>query len=177
MAEIDQKLRGKGYPNKVKRRDVSQRIKKMHDYLREQQKSITEIVTSQSTYSQREKWYQNRTIQASLIGAIALILVSCVGWYIYSNNAGNKAKISAYISKDGTILRSKSFPWSIRKTKDEDGNTLYSIEGRRGDPTALSVFPDNPIGEYSVYESYGGMVIKFTCAEEKISNFKVEFKY
>ena len=177
MAKIDQNLRGKGDPKSVKQKDVSQEIEKMVNYLQQQQKSITEIVTSQSTYSQREKWYQNRTIQASLIGAIALILVSCIGWYIYSNNAGNKAKISAYISKDGTILRSKSFPWSIRKTKDEDGNTLYSIEGRRGDPTALSVFPDNPIGEYSVYESYGGMVIKFTCAEEKISNFKVEFKY
>ena len=85
--------------------------------------------------------------------------------------------IFAYISKDGSILRSKNFPWSIRKTKDDDGNTLYSIDDRRGDPTALSVFPDHNISEYSVYESYKGMVIKFTCAEEKISNFKVEFKY
>ncbi len=124
----------------------------------------------------KERWYQNRTIQAAIIGAFTLILVSCVGWYIFYNS-GETANIFAYVSKDGTILRSKNFPWSIRKTKDKEGNTLYSIEGRRGDPTALSVFPDNSIGEYSVYQSSGGMVIKFTCAEEKISNFKVEFKY
>lgn len=124
----------------------------------------------------KERWYQNRTIQAAIIGAFTLILVSCVGWYIFYNS-GETANIFAYVSKDGTILRSKNFPWSIRKAKDKEGNTLYSIEGRRGDPTALSVFPDNLIGEYSVYESYDGMVIKFTCAEEKISNFKVEFKY
>ncbi|MCK4829719.1 hypothetical protein KA005_79075 [bacterium] len=124
----------------------------------------------------KEKWYQNRTIQAAIIGAFTLILVSCVGWYIFYNS-GETSNIFAYVSKDGTILRSKNFPWSIRKTKDEDGNTLYSIEGRSGDPTALSVFPDNLIGEYSVRKSYNGMVIIFTCAEEKISNFKVEFKY
>jgi hypothetical protein len=66
---------------------------------------------SQSIYAQNEKWYQNRTIQAALISAFVLILVSIVGWCIsISNNSKEKAKIFAYVSKDGTILQSKNFP-------------------------------------------------------------------
>jgi len=29
-----------------------------------------------------EKWYQNRTIQATLIGAVVLILLSLIGWFV-----------------------------------------------------------------------------------------------
>ena len=120
------------------------------------------------------KWYQNRTIQAALIGAFTLILVSCVGWYI-SHKSGEANNIFAYISKDGAILRRNHFPWEIRKSNDQDGNILYTIVDRRGDATAISVVPDNP--KYTVYQSSGGMVIKFTCAEEKISDFTIKVKY
>jgi len=56
-----------------------------------------------------------------------------------------------------------------------DGNILYTIVDRRGDATAVSVVPDNP--KYTVYQSYDGMVIKFTCSEEEISNFTINLKY
>ncbi len=83
--------------------------------------------------------------------------------------------IFADVSKDGTILRSNNFPWDIRKSKDQDGNILYTLVDRSGDPTAISLAPDNP--KYTVYQSYDGMVIKFTCAEERISDFKIKVKY
>jgi hypothetical protein len=124
----------------------------------------------------REKWYQNRTIQAALIGAGVLLLVSIVGWY-RSYNSGETTNIFAYVSKDGTILRSKNFPWKITKTKYRNGNILYTIVDRRGDPTAISVFPDNSINEYFVRDSWDGLVIEFTCAEEKISDFTIKVKY
>ena len=146
-----------------------QRIAKRIRYLRQQQKAITEI-----SNAQKEHWYKNRTIQGALIGAFALILVSCIGWYIYSNSS-ESVSIFAEVSKDGTILRSNNFPWKIKKTKDQDGNILYTIVDRRGDSTAISVVPDNP--KYNVYQSYDGMVIKFTCDEEKISNFTIKLKY
>ncbi len=85
------------------------------------------------------------------------------------------SNIFADVSKDGAILRSNKFPWKIKKTKDRDGNILYTLVDRRGDSTAISVVPDNP--KYTVYQSYDGMVIKFTCAEEEISNFTIELKY
>jgi len=184
MAKIDQNLRGKGDPKSVKQKDVSQEIEKMVNYLQQQQKSIIEIATSQSIYAPKENFLQTNTFKFVVIPLLAILVMAIVGipaWISLFRKSGQisieTTDIFAYISKDGTILRSKNFPWSIRKKKDDDENILYSIDGRRGDPTALSVFPDNHISEYSVYESYKGMVIKFTCAEEKISNFKVEFKY
>ncbi len=124
----------------------------------------------------KEKWYQNRTIQAAIISAFTLILVSCVGWYIFYNS-GETTNIFAYVSKDGTILRSKNFPWNITKTKHRNGNILYTIVDRRGDPTAISVVPDNSINQYFVRDSWDGLVIEFTCVEEKISNFTIKLKY
>ncbi len=83
--------------------------------------------------------------------------------------------IFADVSKDGSILRSNNFPWKIRKSNEQDGNVLYTIIDRRGDATAISVVPDNP--KYTVYQSYDGMVIKFTCAEEKMSDFTIKVKF
>lgn len=83
--------------------------------------------------------------------------------------------IFADVSKDGTILRSNEFPWKIRKSKDRDGNILYTIVDRRGDATAVSVVPDYP--KYTVYQSYDGMVIKYTCSENEISDFTIKLKY
>jgi hypothetical protein len=92
-----------------------------------------------------------------------------------NRNSNEKSDIFADVSKDGNIIRSNNFPWEIRKSNDSDGNILYTIVDRRGDSTAVSVVPDNP--KYTVYQSIGGMVIKFTCPEEKISNFTIKLKY
>lgn len=87
------------------------------------------------------------------------------------------AKIFAYVSPDGKILRSNNFRWKITKAKNREGNIVYVINGRQGDTTAISVLPDNSMSEYKVSNGYDGMVITFTCAEEKISNFRIEVKY
>ena len=83
--------------------------------------------------------------------------------------------IFAEVSKDGDILRSNEFPWKIKKSKDKEGSILYTIVDRGGDPTAVSVIPDTP--KYTVYESYDGMVIKYTCDEKRISDFTIKLKY
>jgi hypothetical protein len=182
MAEIDQKLRGKGYPNKVKRRDVSQRIKKMHDYLREQQNAITEIAKSQSIQAPKEKFRQSNTFKFVVIPLLGIIVMSIVGipaWISLFRKAGQHSivdtNIFADVSKEGVVLRSNNFPWEIRKSNDQVGNILYTIVDRRGDATAVLVIPDNP--KYTVYQSYDGMVIKFTCSEKEISNFTIKLKY
>ena len=87
------------------------------------------------------------------------------------------AKIFAYVSPDGKILQSNNFRWKITKTKNRKGNIVYVINGRQGDITAISVLPDNSMSEYKVSNGHDGMVITFTCAEEKISNFRIEVKY
>lgn len=87
------------------------------------------------------------------------------------------AKIFAYVSPQGEILGSNSFPWKIIKTKNREGNIVYIIDGRQGDVTAVTILPDDLTKEYTVYNSYDGIAIKFTCAEEKISNFRIDIKY
>jgi hypothetical protein len=182
MAEIDQNLRGKGYPENVKRRDVSERIKKMHSYLQKQQKAITEMVTSQSVYAQKEKWYQRTKFKYVVIPLLTIVftlIFEIPSWISVFRQTGQAAiettNIFADVSKDGAILRSNNFPWKIQKTIDKDENILFTIVDRRGDATAISVIPDNP--KYTVYQSYEGMVIKYTCAEEKISDFAIKVKY
>ncbi len=89
------------------------------------------------------------------------------------------AKIFAYVSKSGEILKSNNFPWKITKEKNRNGNVIYVINGRQGDTTAVSVFPDdNTTSNYiRISNGYVGMVITFTCPEEKISNFRIDVKY
>lgn len=123
-----------------------------------------------------ERWYQSRTIQASLIGIVGLAIVSCVGWYI-QDNSDKATNIFAYVSNDGTVLRSKNFPWKITKTKMRNGNIIYIINERKGDPTAVEVFPDNTTEKYFVSDAWDGIKIEFTCPEEEISNFRVKLKY
>jgi hypothetical protein len=182
MAEIDQKLRGKGYPETAKRRDVSEKIKKMDDYLQEQQKAIVAIAKSQSKPALEEKFFQTNTFKFIVIPLLAILVTLIVGipaWIPLIRKTGQPSvettNIFADVSKDGTILRSNNFPWTIEKSRDKDRNTLYTIVERRGDATAISVVPDYP--EYTVYQSIEGMVIKFTCAEEEISDFTIKVKY
>jgi len=52
-----------------------------------------------------EKWYQNRTIQAALIGAGVLLLVSIVGWLIilYVNKSDARSDVGTTISNEPEI--------------------------------------------------------------------------
>ena len=54
-----------------------------------------------------EKWYQNRTIQAALIGAGVLLLVSIVGWLIilYVNKSDGRSDVGTTISNEPEISR------------------------------------------------------------------------
>jgi hypothetical protein len=127
-----------------------------------------------------EKWYQTNTFKGAVIALVVALLGGGIpAWFSLGNKTDHipttSIDIFADVSKDGSILRSNNFPWEIRKSNDQDGNILYTIVDRRGDATAVSIVPDNP--KYTVYQSYGGMVIKFTCAEEKISNFTIKLKY
>lgn len=182
MAEIDQNLRGKGYPETARRRDVSEKIKKMEGYLQEQQKAIVLIAKSQYKPALEEKFFQTNTFKyvvIPLLAILATLIVSIPAWIPLIRKTGQPSvettNIFADVSKDGKILRSNNFPWKIEKSKNKDGDILYTIVERRGDATAISVVPDYP--EYTVYQSFDGMVIKFTCAEEKISDFTIKVEY
>ncbi|MCX5632748.1 MAG: hypothetical protein NTW93_03615 [Phycisphaerae bacterium] len=87
------------------------------------------------------------------------------------------AKIFAYVSPQGEILKSSNFPWKIKKTKNKDGNVVYIIDGRQGDATAVSVYPYNSTKDYTINNTYSGLAIEFTYPEEKISNFRIDVKY
>ena len=85
------------------------------------------------------------------------------------------SNIFAEVSRGGEISKANEFPWKIKKTKNEEGDILYTIIGRSGDATAVKVIPDTP--KYTVNQSHDGMVIKYSCPEEKISDFKIVLKY
>ena len=79
----------------------------------------------------------------------------------------------AYVSKDGTVLQKKNFPWEITKITDSDGAIVYIIQERYGDSSEISVIPDRPVGT-DVYNAIDGVGVKFECPEEGIPNFKIE---
>lgn len=60
MAEIDQRLRGKGDPESVKRKDVSEKIEKMQSYLQRHKESFSKIAASKYQYflhvESRQDW-------------------------------------------------------------------------------------------------------------------------
>jgi len=125
------------------------------------------------------KWYQTNTFKFVVIPLVIALFLGIPAWFSLGNKTNHgptaSTNIFADVSKDGSILRSNKFPWEIRKSKDRDGNILYTIVDRRGDATAISVKPDKP--KYTVYQSWDGMVIKYTCPEEEISNFTIKLKY
>lgn len=182
MSKIDQKLRGKGFPETVASRDVSDKIKKMNEYLQEQQKAIVSISKSQYKPVLEEKFFQTNTFKFVVIPLLAILATLFVGipaWITLIHKTGQPSvetmNIFAEVSKEGKILRSNNFPWKIKKSKNKDGDILYTIVERSGDATVISVVPDYP--ECTVYQSIDGMVIKFTCPEEEISDFKINVKY
>lgn len=182
MSVIDQKLRGKGYPETVQRRDVSEKINKMNEYLQGQQKAIVSISKSRYKPESEETFFQTNTFKFVIIPLLAILvtlIVGIPGWIQLirktDQHSVNTTNIFADVSKDGKILRSNNFSWKNEKSKNKDGDILYTIVERRGDATAISVVPDYP--ESTVYQSIDGMVIKFTCSEEEISDFTIKVKY
>ena len=191
MQEIDRRLRGGGNPDSVPMRDVSLEIKTMNDFL-DRQIIIAEdlnfgIVETEKTKMQCiKKWAENNIVIVILLIIIVVIgvlakfkkdIFTLFGWgnqQVSKENA-NTYNIFAEVSRDGEILRANEFPWKIKKTKNEEGDIFYTIIDRRGDATAVTVIPDTP--KYAVYQSWEGMVIKYTCPEEKISDFKIVLKY
>jgi len=69
MAEIDQSLRGKGNPESVKRKDVTEKIEKMSDYLQRHKEAVSKIAASKYQYFLNVESRQNKSL---LIATIAL---------------------------------------------------------------------------------------------------------
>lgn len=110
-------------------------------------------------------------IKFSAIVSVSIILI----FDIYKNTQEYQGQIYADISKDGTILKGKNFPWKITKI-DRDGNIIYIINERYGDASNVSINPERPVGEYTIYNAIDGVGIKFSCPEEKIPNFRIKIK-
>ena len=107
-------------------------------------------------------------IKFSAIVSVSIILI----FDIYKNTQEYQGQIYADISKDGTILKGKSFPWKIIKTED-DGDIIYVISERYGDASDVSIVSER-LSE--IYNGMDGIVIKFKCTEEEISNFRIKIK-
>lgn len=69
MAEIDQRLRGKGNPKSVNRKDLTEYIEKMRGYLERHKKSFSDIAASKYQYFLHVESRQNWSLY---IAAIAL---------------------------------------------------------------------------------------------------------
>ena len=205
MQEIDRRLRGGGHPESVPKRDISREIKKMNDFLDRQMKiaknlyfEIPEAEHGKDVEGKQDgmivthkPWYKK--VWAILLAVGILLGILWTAIQIYESKTYNNlfpmseekiqtpldekinSNIFADVSKDGTKSRSNEFPWEIRKSKNEEGNVLYTMVGRGGDKTAISVVPDNPKPE--ICPSYDGMVIKYTCAEKEIPDFTIKVKY
>ena len=107
-------------------------------------------------------------IKISAIASVSIILIFDIG----KNIQEYQGQIYADISKDGTILKGKNFPWKIIKTKT-DGNIIYVISERYGDASDVSIVSER-LSE--IYNGMDGIVIIFKCFEEEISNFRIKIK-
>src|SRR3972149_1877456 len=97
-------------------------------------------------------------IKYSAIVSVSIILI----FDIYKNTQEYHGRIYADISKDGTILKGKNFPWKIIRII-HDGNIIYVISERYGDASAVSFDPKKPSDEYEIFNGVDGIGIKFTC--------------
>lgn len=67
MAEIDQRLRGKGNPESVKRKDVSEQIEKMRNYLQRHKEAISRVAASQYEYFLNVESRQTKNLWIAII--------------------------------------------------------------------------------------------------------------
>ena len=133
---------------------------------------LTLVLIFHSVYSfLPDKLQKINWIKYSAIASVSIILI----FDIYKNTQEYHGQIYADISKDGTILKSKNFPWKIIKTKD-DGNIIYVISERYGDASEVSIDPRKSSDKYEIFNGGDGIGIKFTCPENEISNFRIKIK-
>lgn len=80
MAEIDQRLRGKGHPDSVGRKDVSENIKKMLGYLERHKKDISKRATSryQSILKNEARLYNAELRSWIAIGISAVAILTTI---------------------------------------------------------------------------------------------------
>ena len=82
----------------------------------------------------------------------------------------------AEIAKDGTILSSRNFPWRVGKGTDTASNTIYTIMGKEGDLSLITVKAD-PSVKYHMYKAWVGTTIEFTCpADAGADAFRIEIE-
>lgn len=124
MAQIDQKLRQatvncqsaewkKRYGTDVPLKNVNVEIQKMKEYLDRRYNDVLDAAQKEwQTQQAKNKWYRNRSIQAALIGAAVLILLTVIGWLL---NSPNKKQNTA-IQKNETKNSSKVYQ-STRATE------------------------------------------------------------
>ena len=147
---------------------------------KEEERTETETDTKREPGEMR-KWYQTNTFKFVIVPLVVALFLGIPAWLSLCNKTDHSptasTNIFAYVSKDGTILGSKNFPWKISKSKDKEDNVVYIINDRHGDSSAASVLPDNLRNKYIVYNAIDGVAVKFTCPEEQISNFTIKLKY
>lgn len=116
---------------------------------------------------QSSKWVKTTAIAAAiiiLIGGVAQAIQEYRGYRF------------AYVrSADGSILKSKNFPWRVTKSATKEGPIVYIANERFGDASEVTVKLDKPV-EYQVYNAIDGVGVKFFGSEEDIPNFKIIIK-
>ncbi len=107
-----------------------------------------------------------------LPGILAAVIL--LGYGTHELIQGYRNSRFAYVSPDGTIIKSRHFPWSIETTiAREDGFPVYIISGRYGDASEVSVVPDREVN-VQVYNAMHGVGIKFLCKPEEVPSFKIK---
>ncbi len=109
------------------------------------------------------------------IGAIVVAL-AILAYGVYEVIQRQQDKVFAYVSSDGTIQRSKNFPWKISKSTTGEGEIAFIIDGRFGDPSELAITPERADSPYTTYVALGGLGIAFHCSENEIPNLMIEIK-
>lgn len=82
-----------------------------------------------------------------------------------------KFRFADISSADGTILKSKNFPWHVSKGK-EGKNIYYIIRDRYGDASEVTVETKKSIN-CTISNAIAGIKITFSCKESDIPNFKI----
>lgn len=78
MAEIDQRLRGKGDPKSVKRKDVTENIEKMRIYLQRNKESFSKMAALKYQYFLNVESRENKNLWIALIALGASIMSALI---------------------------------------------------------------------------------------------------
>ena len=78
MAEIDQRLRGKGNPKSVKQKDVTENIEKMRTYLQRHKESFSKMAAAKYQYFLNVESRENKNLWIALIALGASIMSALI---------------------------------------------------------------------------------------------------